>query len=116
MAASMEVTLKNVKLDVADAGLGDKLVPLMAQGADPATFRAQLAGQAEGLAIAMLGSTDQARALGTALSDFVKGDKKALTVNVASKDPAGLPVPVLMQASDDPTILAPRLDITGSAQ
>ena len=116
MAASMGVTLKNIKLDVTDAGLGDKLVPLAAQGADPATFRAQLAGQAEGLAIAMLGSTDQARALGTALSDFVKGDKKALTVNVASKDPAGLPVPVLMQASEDPTILAPQLDITGSAQ
>lgn len=117
MAASMAVTLKNVKLDVTDAGLGDKLVPLAApQGTDPAAFRAQLAGQAEGLAIAMLGSTDQARALGTALSDFVKGDKKALTLNVASKDPAGLPAQVLMQASEDPTILAPQVDITGSAQ
>ena len=117
MAASMGVTLKNVKLDVTDAGLGDKLVPLAApQGTDPAAFRAQLAGQAEGLAIAMLGSTDEARALGAALSDFVKGDKKSLSINVASKDPAGLPAQVLMQASEDPTILAPQVTITGSAQ
>ena len=46
----------------------------------------------------------------------VTGAKKALTINIASKDPAGLPVPVLMQASDDPTVLATAVDITGSAQ
>ncbi len=116
MAASMAVTLKNIKLDVTDAGIGDKVTPLLAQGADPATFRSQLAAQAEGAAIAMLGSTDQARALGAALSDFVQGNKKALTINIAAKDAAGLPVPVLMQASEDPTVLAPQVDITGSAQ
>lgn len=116
MAASMAVTLKTVKLDVADAGIGDKLVPLMAQGTDPASFRAQISGQAEGAVIAMLGSTDEARALGAALSDFIAGNKKALTVNIASKDPVGLPMPVLMQASDDPTVLASVVNITGSAQ
>jgi hypothetical protein len=116
MAASMAVTLKNIKLDIADAGVGDKLVPLMAAGADPATFRSQLAGQAEGAVIAMLGSTDQARDLGAALSDFIQGTKKSVTINVAAKDPAGLPVPVLMQASDNPAIIAPQVDITGTAQ
>ena len=35
-------------------------------------------------------------------------------INVAAKDPNGISVPLLMQASNDPTVLASAVDITGS--
>jgi len=118
MAAGMAVTIKSIKTDTVDAGLADKMVPLLAQqnGADPAAFRAQMAAAAEGAAIAMLGSTDEARSLGEAVSDFIAGKKKALTITVTAKDPNGIAVPQLMQAEDDPTALAAAVNITGSAQ
>lgn len=115
-AAAMGVTIKNITLTATDAGLGDKLVPLLAaqQHADPATYRTQLAGIAEGAALQMLGSTDAARALGVAVGDFLAGKTKSVSINVAAKDPNGISVPLLMQASNDPTVLASAVDITGS--
>jgi hypothetical protein len=117
-AASMGVTIKSVNLGVIDQGFEDKVIPLMAaeQKADPATFRTTMAAAAEGAAIAMLGSTDQARQLGAAISDFIAGTKKSLTINVASKDPAGIAMPLLMLAENNPAVLAGAVDITGSAE
>ncbi|MEO8757404.1 MAG: hypothetical protein ABI398_06600 [Devosia sp.] len=118
LAAAMGVTIKSITINAADAGIGDKLVPMLAaqQNADPANFRSQMAGVAEGAALQMLGSTDAARQLGVAVGDFIGGKAKALTINVVAKDPSGIPVPVLMQASNDPTTLTQAVDITGSAQ
>jgi len=115
-AAAMGVTVKNITLTATDAGLGDKLVPMLAaqQQADPATYRTQLAGIAEGAALQMLGSTDAARALGVAVGDFLAGKAKSVSITVAAKDPNGISVPMLMQASNDPTVLASAVDITGS--
>ena len=118
-AAAMGVTVKSVKIDIKDAGLEDKMIPLLAAqqgGADPTAFRKAMAAQAEGAAIAMLGSTDSARQLGAAVSDFILGGKKALTIGITAKDPSGIAVPVFMQASNDPTVLASAVDITGSAE
>jgi hypothetical protein len=116
-AASMGVTVKSITLTIRDDGLGDKLVPLLAaeQNADPATFRTQMAGVAEGAALQMLGSTDQARALGAAVGDFMSGKTKSVRIDITAKDPNGISVPQLMQASDDPTVLASAVDITGSS-
>ncbi len=118
MTAGMGVTVKSAKLDIKDDGLGDKLVPLLAsqQNADPATFRSQMAGVMEGAVLQLLGSTDAARQLGAVVGDFINGKAKALTVNVTSKDPAGIPMTLFEQASEDPTVLGPAVDITGSAQ
>lgn len=116
-AASMGVTVKSITFTITDSGLGDKLVPLLAaeQNADPATFRTQMAGVAEGAALQMLGSTDAARALGAAVGDFMSGKTKSVRIDVTAKDPNGISVPQLMQASDDPTVLASAVDITGSS-
>jgi len=115
-AAAMGVTVKSITLNAADAGLGDKLVPMLAaqQGADPATFRTQMAGVAEGAALQMLGSTDAARQLGTAVGDFISGKAKSLMISIVPKDPNGISVPQLMQASNDPTALTTAVDITGT--
>lgn len=116
-AAAMGLTVKSITVDTVDSGLADKLYPMLAQQqgvSDPAAFRTQMAGAAEGAALQMLGSTDAARQLGTAVGDFILGKAKALTININAKDPAGVSVPLLMQASNDPTVLASALDITGS--
>jgi hypothetical protein len=116
-AAAMGLTVKSITLDAVDAGLADKLYPLLAQQegiSDPAAYRSQMAGMAEGAALQMLGSTDAARQLGAAVGDFITGKARTLTINIAAKDPAGIAVPMLMQAGDDPTVLASALDITGS--
>ena len=118
LAASMGVTVKNITVDVTDDGLGDLLVPMLAaqQNVDAATFRTQMAGVGEGAALQMLGSTDAARQLGAAIGSFIGGTAKALSINIAAKDPAGLPVPVLMQASENPTVLTTAVDVTGTAK
>jgi hypothetical protein len=116
-AAGLNVTVKSITLNAKDDGIGDKLVPLLAQEqgvSDPAAYRTQMAGMAEGAALQMLGSTDAARALGEAVGNFISGKAKAVTINVVAKDANGIAVPVLMQASNDPTALASAVDITGS--
>ena len=116
-AAGLSVPVKSITLNARDDGIGDKLVPLLAQQqgvSDPAAYRTQMAGMAEGAALQMLGSTDAARALGEAVGNLISGKAKALTINVVAKDANGIAVPVLMQASEDPTALTSAVDITGS--
>ena len=116
-AAGLNVAVKSITLDAKDDGLGDKLVPMLAQQqgvSDPAAFRTQMAGMAEGAALQMLGSTDAARALGQAVGNFISGKAKTLSINIAAKDPNGVAVPLLMQGSSDPTGLVNMVDITGS--
>jgi hypothetical protein len=116
-AAGLNVTVKSITLDTKDDGLGDKLVPTLAQQqgvSDPTAFRTQMAGMAEGAALQMLGSTDAARALGVAVGNFISGKAKTLSINIAAKDPNGVAIPLLMQASNDPTALVNTVDITGS--
>jgi hypothetical protein len=117
-AASLGVTLKSLKLDLSDAGVGDKIVPMFAgqQNMDAATFRSQIAGMAAGTALQLVGATDAGKALSDALASFLTGTTKALNVTITSKDPAGIAVPVLMQAGDDPTVLSSAVTITGASQ
>jgi hypothetical protein len=116
-AAGFNVALKSITVSTSDDGIGEKVVPLLAQqqgAADPTAFRTQMAGMAEGAALQILGSTDAARDLGVAVGNFISGKAKTLTINVKAKDPNGIAMPLLMQASTDPTVLASAVDITGS--
>lgn len=117
-AAGMAVTLKSVKVDMTDSGIGDKLAAELAKenGGDPAAFRTQLAGTAEAVVLQMLGATPTAQALANAVGTFVTGSSKSVSVTMTSKDPAGLTLPVLAAAQNDPTVLTNAVDITGSAQ
>ena len=48
------------------------------------------------------------------VSDFIAGKAKAVSINVVAKDPAGVPTALFEQASNDPTVLANAVDITGT--
>lgn len=117
-AAAAGLTVKNVTVTYTDEGIGEIAWPILAaqQGtSDVDAFRTQMGGFAEGLALQMLGSTDAARQLGMALSEYVTGAKQTVTVEMKAKDPAGIPLSVFTAAQDNPTVLLSQLDITGSA-
>jgi len=118
LAAAMGVTLKSVRVDLNDQGIGQKVAAQLAaqQNADPSAFRTQIAGTAEAVVLQLLGATPTAQTLAQAVGNFVTGSSKSVTVTLTSKDPAGIPVPVLIQAENDPTMLSNAIDVTGSAQ
>ena len=118
MVASMGLTVKQLVISVTDEGMGELAWPIMAaqEGiSDVEAYRTQLAGTFEGLPVQMLGSTDQARALGVALGDFIAGRKASLTITVTSKDPNGIPLPLFQAASEDPSVLVGQVDVVGTA-
>jgi hypothetical protein len=118
MASGFALTVKDVTINVTDDGLGKIVWPLAAseQGiTDVDAYRKQMAGFAEGLAIQLIGPTDAARQLGAALSEFVTGGKGEITINIKSKDPAGIPMAMFIAAQNDPSILTGQVDVTGMA-
>ncbi|MEP7239826.1 MAG: hypothetical protein ABI697_02965, partial [Devosia sp.] len=118
LAAGQNVTLKSFGLDLADAGIADRFMPLLAaqEGvSDPAEYRVKMGGALEGAVLGILGSTDEARAVGAAIGDFVSGKAKALSIKVDAVSPAGLPLPLVMQAQSDPSVLRGEVTVSGSA-
>ncbi len=118
MASGFALTVKDVTINVSDDGLGKIIWPLAAaeQGkTDVEAFRGEMAQFAEGFAIQLIGRTEAARQLGVAIGDFITGGKGELTINIKSKDPAGIPMAMFIAAQNDPSILAGQVDITGMA-
>jgi hypothetical protein len=118
MAAGFGLTVKDVTIHATDDGLGKILWPLAAaeQGVtDVEAYRKQMAGVFEGMAIQLIGPTDAARQLGAAISDFVVGGKKEITITITSKDPNGIPMAMFVAAQNDPTILTGQVEVSGVA-
>jgi len=117
--AAMGLTVKTMTLTYSDEGLGEIAWPILAQQqgvSDVGEFRTKMGGFAEGFALQLLGSTDAARQLGLALSEYVTGAKQTVTITLKAKDEAGVPLMAFMAAQNDPTALLALVDITGSAQ
>tara|TARA_R110002124_G_scaffold63350_47_gene173592 strand:+ start:886 stop:2688 length:1803 start_codon:yes stop_codon:yes gene_type:complete len=116
MAAAMGLALQDVKLDIADAGLADIIMTLVAadQGSDAATMRPVFAGLAEGTVIGVLAGADGAQKVGSAISAFVAGTSKTLTINVTARKAPGLGMLDFMAAEDDPTSLLSKVEIKAS--
>jgi len=116
MAAAMGLALKDVKLDIADAGLADIIMTMVAaeQGSDAATLRPVFAGLAEGTVIGMLAGANEAQKVGSAISAFVAGTSKTLSIDVTARQASGLGMFDFMAAGDDPTSLLSKVDIKAS--
>ncbi|HWA17425.1 MAG TPA: hypothetical protein VG757_00370 [Devosia sp.] len=116
--AALGITVQGLTIDLRDDGLGNVLAPLAASPQDKTVgdVRTRLAGLAEGLVLQIFGATDQARALGAAVGNFAAGNAASLSLTITPNDPAGLSVPVLMQAGENPALLAPMITVTGVAQ
>ena len=116
LAAAMGIGVRSVKLDVTDDGLGDMLAALAGEGADPATMRPVFAGLAEGTIIGMLADAADAQKVGGAVSSFIEGAARNLSIELTSKEPAGLGIFDFMAAEDDPTILLGKVNVDATAK
>ncbi|WP_375450543.1 hypothetical protein [uncultured Devosia sp.] len=118
LAAGMAVVIQNLKLDVVDEGLADIVLASVAaeQGSDAATMRPIFAGLAEGTIIGMLAGAAEAQNVGAAVSSFIKGEAKSLTIELTAKEEPGLGMADFMAAEQDPTVLIGKTNITATAK
>ena len=118
LAAAMGIVINNLKVDVTDAGLSDIILAGVSadQGSDAATMRPIYAGLAEGTIIGVLAGAAEAQKVGKAVSAFVTGDAKDLTIEMTAKDPAGLVLADFMAAQEYPTVLIGKTNITATAK
>jgi hypothetical protein len=110
--AGLGVTVKDVRLDLTDAGLSDILLGIAGaeQGVDPATMRPMMAGVAEGMVMSVLGGDEAASSVGAAIAAFVRGNT-SLSLTATALDEAGLSLFELMAAQEDPTTLLSKVKI-----
>lgn len=118
LMAAMGLAIRNLKVDVNDAGLSDLILKVASaeQGSDPAAMRPIFAGLAEGTVIGFLAGAAEAQKVGTAISAFISGKAKNLSIEMTAKDPAGLSLPDFMAAEEDPTALIGKVTIDASAK
>lgn len=118
LAAAMGVAIRSLKLDLTDAGLSDLVLASVAaeQGGDSETLRPVYAGLAEGTVIGMLAGAAEAQKVGAALNSFISGKARSLTIELTSKEPAGLGMMDFMAAETDPTSLIGKVNIDATAK
>ena len=118
MAAAMGVAIANLKLDVTDAGLSDIILASVAaeQGSDADTMRPVFAGLAEGTIVGLLAGAAEAQKVGGAISAFVSGKAKQLTIELTAKEAPGLGMMDFMAAESDPTVLIGKVTIDATAK
>lgn len=118
LMAAMGVAISKLKLDVTDMGLSDIILARVAadQGSDPATMRPVFAGLAQGTIVGMLAGAAEAQKVGDAVSAFISGSAKYLTIEMAAKEAPGLGLMDFMAAESDPTVLIGKVTIDASAK
>lgn len=118
LAAAMALAIRHLKLDVTDDGLSNIILASVAadQGSDPATLRPVYAGLAEGTVIGVLAGAAEAQKVGAAISAFISGKAKHLTIDMTAKEAAGLGMMDFMAAEDDPTALIGKVTIDATAK
>ncbi|WIJ26750.1 hypothetical protein [Devosia sp. RR2S18] len=118
LAASMQVAINELNLDVTDFGLSDIIMEQVAaeQGADAATLRPVFAGLAQGTVIGLLAGAAEAQNVGSAISDFVSGDATNLTINMTAKKNPGLGLADFVAAEEDPSVLIGKVNIQATAE
>lgn len=118
LAAAMGVAVANLKVDVTDAGLSDIIMASVAaeQGGDPATMRPVFAGLAEGTVVGFLAGAAEAQNVGAAISSFVSGNAKRLTIEMTAKEAPGIGMMDFMAAESDPSLLIGKVTIDATAK
>ncbi|WP_224702753.1 hypothetical protein [Devosia aquimaris] len=118
MMAAMGVAISNLKLDVTDMGLSDLVLSIASQdqGSDAATLRTVYSGLAEGTIVSMLAGAAEAQKVGAAVSAFVSGKAKQLSIDLTAKQPPGLGMMDFMAAEEDPTVLIGKVNISATAK
>jgi hypothetical protein len=116
LAASMTLTVTNVKIDIQNGGIAPALIAAAAaeQKLDPAAFHVQLAAMSRALPMGILGATQEALQVGEALGSFLEGTPN-LTITLTSVDPNGLGLAEFMAAQQNPEALKGKFTIVAEA-
>lgn len=116
MRASRLITLKDLKIQLNNAGLLPILIAEAAReaGQNEAQFRTGLVGIAAGTAMALLGASPQTLGTVTAFSDFIAG-RPVLDVALTAVDPRGVGIADFELMQKDPRLLAGRIQVTATA-
>ena len=117
VAAFEALTVLEAHLQVEDRGLKDFVIAVVAgqQGADPLTFKAQLAAIAKATLMQMMGASDEVMALSQAIGVFL-GDGTKLTVDAVATDPAGIGLADFAGPEANPAAILDKMEVTATAE
>ena len=79
-------------------------------------MRPVYAGLAEGTIIGILAGAAEAQKVGSAISAFISGKARHLTIDMTSKEPQGLGMLDFMAAEDDPAALIGKVTMDATAK
>lgn len=109
--------VQRLDISVSDRGGLDKVLAKAAkdQGKSPDQFRMELAGVAPVMIASVLAGHPDAAKLSQAVGTFLQS-LKGLDVAAISASPAGITVPEIMAASNNPMLLLPKVKFEASAK
>lgn len=118
MDAGLAVTVKQVSVDLEDAGLANIIAAEAARKAnkDPKTFRKAMAALTQGSLLTFFGGIANAEQITDDVASFISGKATSLSVKMTAKDPAGLSLQDFMDAEDDPTDALGKVDLQSEAK
>jgi len=116
LVAAMGLTLQEITFELDDRGLSTLLVGIGAaeQGQDPTVMRVGMAGLAQAMLLGLVGTTPEAMAASEQVANFIKTNPQLVLTLRATTD-GGLPLPLLMAAAEDPSVLAGQIAIEATA-
>lgn len=116
LVAAMGLTATEITIEVENAGALSLMLAAAAaeEKQDPKTFQVAAAGMAQALPLALLGGTPEALGLSNALGAFLNGTPN-LKLTLTAVDPAGISLPELMAAQENPALLKDKVSIAAEA-
>jgi hypothetical protein len=116
LVASMGLTLKQLKVDLDDRGVSSLVMAVAAaeENQDPTVMRIGIAGLAQAAVLGFIGTTPEAMAASEEIAAFIK-TRPQVSVTLTAKDEAGLALPLLMAATENPAALAGQITIAATA-
>lgn len=114
--AALGLTIKDLSVNIKNAGLFDKVFEREAKKGKktPDQLKQEIAGMAQALIPAFLGGSDSATTVGKAIAQFAQ-KPNVLTVNAKAKEPNGVTLLEAMMSSSNPMALLPKIDISANA-
>lgn len=116
LVASMGLTIKELTLDLDDRGVSGLVIGVAAaeEKQDPAVMRLGFAGLAQAMMVGLIGSTPEAVAASEEIAAFIKS-KPQISVTLKATDEAGIAMPLLMAAVENPAALAGQISVSAKA-
>ena len=117
LVAAQGLNVQQVTLDLEDRGFYDLMLQMTAaeSGQPLAASRTALAGMAQGMTLAVLGSDPGALAAVGEMGKFLSGQNSKLTLTITAKEGAGISLAEFAELETNPAALAGRVVITATA-